>query len=235
MFRKLLVLLVFAAGAGCTGTPDRTAELQSQLMSLETRVNTLQHSLDQEEQVRAEQFASITQELDALKDTIPASPATVQPKPEKVDQKQSEDRKSEPVPGQTAEETASTSPKPSPEATYRRALNTLLSGSPSEAQDMLQSFLEAHPESDLAPNATYWLGEAHYVQKRFAQSILFFKDVSNTYPEDPKAADALLKMGYAYANLGQTDNARFYLQRLVEHYPASHSARLAKERLQTLP
>ena len=46
---------------------------------------------------------------------------------------------------------------------------------------------------------------------------------------------ALLKMGYAYANLGQTDNATFYLQRLVENYPDSHSARLARERLQTLP
>jgi TolA-binding protein len=42
-------------------------------------------------------------------------------------------------------------------------------------------------------------------------------------------------MGYAYANLSQNDNARFYLQRLVEQYPASHSARLARERLQNLP
>ena len=235
MFRKLLVLLVLVAGAGCTGTPDRSSELQSQLMSLESRVDTLQQSLDQEEQARAEQFALLSQDLDALKDTIPSSPATVQPQPEKAGQEQAEARKSAPVPGQTTDETASTTSKPSPEAKYRRALNTLLSGSSSEAQDMFQSFLEAHPESDLAPNATYWLGEAHYVQKRFAQSILFFKEVSNTYPDDQKAADALLKMGYAYANLGQTDNARFYLQRLVEHYPASHSARLAKERLQTLP
>lgn len=237
MFRNLLFLLVILVVSGCTGTPDRSAELHSQFLNLESRVNALRHALEQEEQARAEQFALLSQELDALKDKIPPAPSAAQPESDQ-EQEQAEPAKAQataPVPEDEPRDTAVRSPQPSPEARYRKALNTLLSGSAAQAQAQFQSFLEDHPQSDLAPNATYWLGEAYYVQKRFAQSIIFFKDVSNTFPDDPKAADALLKMGYAYANLGQTDNATFYLQRLVENYPDSHSARLARERLQTLP
>jgi len=215
MTRKLVFFLALFAVSGCSSTPDRSAELHSQLLNLESRVNSLQHALNQEEQSRAEQFALLSQELDALKDAIPAPGSATRQQPVEAEK--------------------ATTLAASPEAQYRNALNTLLSGSAAKAQEKFHSFLQDHPGSDLAPNATYWLGEAYYVQKRFAQSILFFKDVSNTYPDDPKAADALLKMGYAYANLGQNDNARFYLQRLVEQYPASHSARLARERLQNLP
>jgi tol-pal system protein YbgF len=238
MFRKLVFFLILIALSGCSSTPDRSSELHSKLLNLESRVNSLQHALNQEEQFRAEQFALLSQELDALKDDIPPPESATGQQSVKAEPEQNATRPSEPAARKAAaEEEADQAPQvaASPEARYRKALNTLLSGSASKAQEMFQAFLEDHPESDLAPNATYWLGEAYYVQKRFAQSILFFKDVSNTYPDDPKAADALLKMGYAYANLSQNDNARFYLQRLVEQYPASHSARLARERLQNLP
>jgi len=99
---------------------------------------------------------------------------------------------------------------------------------------LFKDFLQAHPDHDLAPNAGYWLGECHYTLKQYDSAIIAFKDVVAQHPSHAKAADAMLKAGFSYAQLGDTANARFYLDALLKDYPASRSAALARERLTSL-
>jgi len=58
--------------------------------------------------------------------------------------------------------------------------------------------------------------------------------VVNNYPDSPKRPDALLKMGYTYQALGDTDKARLSLNSVLLNYPDSTAARLAQKRLQEL-
>ncbi len=51
------------------------------------------------------------------------------------------------------------------------------------------------------------------------------------YPGHPKAAAALLKAGYAYESLNDGANARFYWQILLDDYPGSAPAALARKRM----
>lgn len=120
------------------------------------------------------------------------------------------------------------------EREYQKALAALDGGRPLAALGLFRDFLQAHPEHALAPNAGYWLGECHYTLKDFDAAIAAFKDVVAQYPAHDKAAAAMLKAGYSYALLGDTANARFYLEALLRDYPASRPAPLARARIATL-
>jgi tol-pal system protein YbgF len=97
-----------------------------------------------------------------------------------------------------------------------------------------RDFLKKHPKSKLANNAQYWIGECYYALRDFDQAIVEFDAVRSKYPQGEKVPAALLKQGYAFAELGEKVNARLVLQELVEKYPQSQEAAKAKIRLKAL-
>ncbi|MDR1490327.1 MAG: tol-pal system protein YbgF [Desulfovibrio sp.] len=114
---------------------------------------------------------------------------------------------------------------------YEAALALYYRGSYEKASGAFADFLQNAPASGLAPNAMYWLGECSYARGKYDSAILTFKDVALKFPSHPKAADALLKTGYAYERIGDMGNARFYWQLLLDDYPASSAARTARKRV----
>jgi len=95
-------------------------------------------------------------------------------------------------------------------------------------------FLKKHPQSSLAANAQYWIGECNYALRKFDQAIIEFDVVRRKYPEAEKVPAALLKQGFAFAELGEKLNARLVLQEVVEKFPDSAEAAKAKTRLKAL-
>jgi tol-pal system protein YbgF len=94
-----------------------------------------------------------------------------------------------------------------------------------------ERFLELFPEHDYADNAQYWLAEAYYDQRDWKTALAEFRKVVKRYPDGNKAPDALLKIGYCYAKLGDLDSARDVLTQVIEIYPKTEAARLAEKRL----
>jgi tol-pal system protein YbgF len=97
-----------------------------------------------------------------------------------------------------------------------------------------KEFLQKHPKSKLANNAQYWIGESHYALREFDQAILEFDAVRSRYPQAEKVPAALLKQGFAFAELGEKVNARLILQEVVEKYAQSPEAAQAKQKLRSL-
>lgn len=97
-----------------------------------------------------------------------------------------------------------------------------------------KEFLKKHPKSNLADNAQYWIGESHYGQREFDQAIIEFDAVRRRYPQGEKVPAALLKQGYAFAELGEKVNARLLLQEVMEKFPETPEAAKAKMRLKSL-
>ncbi|NDV18772.1 tol-pal system protein YbgF [Pseudodesulfovibrio sp. JC047] len=95
-------------------------------------------------------------------------------------------------------------------------------------------FLQKYPNNTLAANALYWKGETYYSQKSYAQAILTFKEVTGRFSKHLKSASALLKIGMSYENVGDTENAVFYLRALVEDFPKSDAATLGRKALNRL-
>ncbi len=103
-----------------------------------------------------------------------------------------------------------------------------------EAIVRLNEFLRKHPKSEYADNAQYWIGESYYALKQFDQAILEYDAVRRKYPSGNKVPAALLKQGFAFAELGDKVDARLILQELIARYPQSKEAVKAKEKVKAL-
>lgn len=116
---------------------------------------------------------------------------------------------------------------------YRTAVELVRGGSPGDGITALREFLSRHPRHDYADNAQYWLGEAFYAQRDYPHALSEFRNVIQTYPRGNKVPDALLKVGYCYHALGQSEKARAVLEQVVNLYPKTEPAVLAAKRLET--
>jgi tol-pal system protein YbgF len=117
---------------------------------------------------------------------------------------------------------------------YRAAVELVKAGRHAEGASALRAFLGKHPRHDFADNAQYWLGEAYYAQKDYANALAEFRGVVETYPRGNKVPDALLKVGYCYLALGQPDKSRAVLEQVVTLYPKTEPAATAAKRLESL-
>jgi tol-pal system protein YbgF len=95
----------------------------------------------------------------------------------------------------------------------------------------LRLFLELHGRSPLAPTAQYWAGECEFRLRRYPQALTSFYDVIARYPKNPKRVAAIFKIGLTYQRLGQHDESQRVLQRVVEQFPGSREAELARKHL----
>ena len=120
-------------------------------------------------------------------------------------------------------------------AAYKNALAAYNAKRYTEAEQAFGKFLVDYPKDTLAPNAKYWSGESLYARGDFPGAIIAFKQLVSEVPQHLKAVDALLKIGMSYAHIGDMENAKFYLDILVEDFPDSNAAKLARKRLESIP
>jgi tol-pal system protein YbgF len=97
-----------------------------------------------------------------------------------------------------------------------------------------RDYVMRYPDTDLADNALYWIGECYYSKKSFKEAIDAFTQLLNTYKTSDKAAAALLKKGLAYLELGDRSQAVINLQYVLYEHPGTKEAELARSRLAAL-
>ncbi len=115
---------------------------------------------------------------------------------------------------------------------YQQAFKLLQATDYHGAAKEFSRFLRAFPNSALAANSQYWLGECYYGQRRFQEAIDEFERVFAFYPSSNKVPASLLKIGYSHLELRQPSIARSVFQQLVRTYPQSQAAIKAHGRLQ---
>ncbi|MDA9557052.1 tol-pal system protein YbgF [Vibrio sp.] len=93
-----------------------------------------------------------------------------------------------------------------------------------------KAFNKQFPDSKLAPNAHYWLGQLYFAQKQDPEAVRSFAKVM-TFKESPKRSDAVLKMALIADRNNNPAQAQKYYQQVIEEYPKSSSANTAKDKL----
>lgn len=143
----------------------------------------------------------------------------------------------EKVAQQPVEAAPQTPPDTAPELTaeelYQNALDAIRNQSRfAEGRAMLETFVKKYPQHDLYVNGLYWMGEALYGEKKYELAILQFQDVISKYSTHPKAAAAMLKQALAFNALGDGQNARTTMQKLIEEYPDAPQVEAARKYLE---
>lgn len=117
------------------------------------------------------------------------------------------------------------------EEIYQLGYQDMISGAYQSAIISFKNFLQKYPNSELADNAQYWIGECYYAQGEQEKAIIELEKVLNNYPQGNKVSSSIYKLGLIYLNKKNKNRAKEYFQRLIKEYPLSNEARLAKERL----
>ena len=114
---------------------------------------------------------------------------------------------------------------------YEAALNQFKAAKYKEAAWAFSAFVQKHPDSSLAPNAQFWLGNAWVAQRNCAKAIEAHSVVTTKYAESPKAPDAWLAMANCQQEMGNPAAAKRSLEAAIAKYPNSPAADTARERL----
>lgn len=93
-----------------------------------------------------------------------------------------------------------------------------------------QQFQKDYPDSSFTPNSHYWLGQLYFAKKQDKEAVKSFAAVI-TYKDSNKRADALVKLGDIAKRNNNEAQAKKYYQQVVDEYPSSASANLAKQNL----
>lgn len=118
-----------------------------------------------------------------------------------------------------------------PKTLYQSAHNDYSRGNYDLAIRSFRSYLEFFPDTELADNAAYWIGECYFSQGKHSLAIRQFDIILNRYPRSDKLASALLKKGYSYLEVNQRQKGVVQLRHVVREYPGTDEANLAAQRL----
>jgi len=117
---------------------------------------------------------------------------------------------------------------------YQASFDLLKAGRYEPATKAFAEFLQQFPSGQFADNAKYWLAEAYYVTRQFEPALRQFEMLVAEHPDSQKLTHALLKIGYIHAELGQREDAERVLNDLIQRFPESTAAGLARKRLQRI-
>lgn len=87
------------------------------------------------------------------------------------------------------------------------------------AEEAFRAFLARFGDDPQAGQAQYWLAEVLYQQKAYPESGAAYTDMIRTYPDDPRAPEALAKLARSMRLVGDTDQACSALDLLPQRYP----------------
>lgn len=122
-------------------------------------------------------------------------------------------------------------PVSDPRAMYDSAYSDYLRGDYDLAVSGFEQYLANFPDTDLADNAAYWIGESYFSQGRYNDAVQEFDRILSDYPRSDKRASALLKKGYAYLELGDRRRGVNHLEQVLRDHPGTDEADLAQQRL----
>lgn len=120
---------------------------------------------------------------------------------------------------------------PAENSAYKEAYDLFKNGEYANAIAQFESFLGNYPQSNLAPGAAYWIGNARYALRDYQLAIDAQRKLISTYPDSSKVPDAFLNIASSQQEMGDSKASKHTLENLLAKYPNSDAAKKAKQRL----
>ncbi len=117
---------------------------------------------------------------------------------------------------------------------YEAAYNQYREGKLKPAIEALGSISSKYANSQVAPNALFWLGMAQAQAGSIAAAQLSWRKLVDAYPEHAKSPDALRAIASVQLEKGDKKGAARTLKELTASYPGTEAAKEAEKQLKKL-
>ncbi|MDR0380234.1 MAG: tol-pal system protein YbgF [Candidatus Accumulibacter sp.] len=215
-------------------------ELMNQIQSLRDenarlhgQVETLQYALESTEKRQQDFYVDLDERLRNLETRISAPPATTVADAEAILSGESDAPFFIEAPDDPGVAGAAGTPSDSAAEVqeYEAALNLFKADKIKESAAAFEAFAKAHPDSALAPNAYYWQGNALAAQRNCKRAIDVYRVVVARWPQNPRAAEALVGVASCQQELDDAKGARATMEAVLARYPESPAAATARQYL----
>jgi len=123
---------------------------------------------------------------------------------------------------------------PPPDVLYNNGVRDYNGGKNDLATQEFSDYIKFYPNTDLAGNAYFYLGELQFKAGNYQQAAQNYDQVLQNFPGGNKAASAQLKKGFALIELGKQDDGVAELRHVIQRYPRTPEALQARDRLRKL-
>jgi tol-pal system protein YbgF len=117
---------------------------------------------------------------------------------------------------------------------YDEAMTIFRKGEFTAAANAFSAFQKRFPKSGYTESVLFWLGNAQYGKRDYAQAIGTFRSLVTAVPDSPRAPEALLSLANSQLELKDSKGARKTLDDLLKAYPKAEAAQVARERISAL-
>jgi tol-pal system protein YbgF len=136
-----------------------------------------------------------------------------------------------PGPGEAGAAPGPAAAVPAPRELYSQAYADYARGNYDLAIQGFTEYIRNYPDTDFTDNAQYWIGECLYSKKMYEEAIEAWNTLFKDYPSSDKLPDGRVKKGMALERLGRKSQALIEYRYVVDRYPNSQAAKIARERL----
>jgi tol-pal system protein YbgF len=178
-------------------------------------------------------IGSLSQEIEALRLSVPQFPAAAAPGTEPAPSSPSTAGQPPTAPP-TQPTPAPVGPGMSPQRMYDTAWSDYTAGQWELCIGGFEQYLRTFPRSELAADAQFYIGECYFLSGKFTEAVDAYNRTITGYARSAQVAPALYKRGLAFERLQQYDRARDSYEQVVKNYADSDAARLAKQNLDRL-
>ncbi len=194
---------------------NQVQEHQREIQRLRGEIEELRYQFEQSKRLSQQRYLELEKRLNAVGSTTRGEPSS---RPQ-VDQ-DSANQVTE-IAGGSNEEAA--------KSAYRDAFDKVQARDFPAATGAFESFVAQYPDSSLAANGYYWLGELYSSDGELDKAATAFQRVIDDFSESSKAPDAMYKLGLLRARQGQPEDSRRLLEQVQKEHPQSSAANLAKQ------
>lgn len=137
-------------------------------------------------------------------------------------------------PGTATSPPSSSPTAPSADTLYSNGLRDINGGKYDLARQEFQDYLKYYPETDLASNAQFYIGEIDFHQKRYEQAANAYDKVITNYPKSLKMVTARYRRGMALIELNEKAAGIRDLREVIRRYPGTDEEKHARAKLREL-
>jgi TolA-binding protein len=126
------------------------------------------------------------------------------------------------------------SPSANAETIYSSAMRDKNGGNDDLALQGFNEYLRFYGNTEMAPNAQYYIGEVFYNRKDYDNALKAFDLVLERYPDNNKTLDATYMKGRTLVQMGERSKGADEFRTVVNKAPRSELASKAKAQLASM-